>query len=402
MIEVVSPVAIDRRYRWTPRVALQLAVLAAAAYVYAVAELAPIGAMPAIAADLHVSEARVGMLPAAYAFISVVATVPLVRWTSHWSRRRVFVLTLISLTVSQVLSAFAPGLAALAASRVLCALTHGLMWSIIAPIGARLVPPSHTGRATTAVYVGTSAALIVGNPLTTSMSQAWGWRAASLVIAVAAGVITMLARCCLPDLRVDDVAPVRNSSQYRLGDARLVTLCVITLIGVTAHFASYTFVVPIIREVTGADGRGQVLLLAVYGVTGLVSMAALARASDRRPRATVTVTLAVLCVAFVVLTATASGGAVMLGGAAILVWGGCAAALPPLLQAAVIRSCPQHAEHASALYVTAFQIGIVSGSLGGGAMYGGHSVLPVLLMSAVLFAVTLAGVALRYERGTDR
>jgi predicted MFS family arabinose efflux permease len=375
-------------YRWTTRVVVQLAVLATAAYVYAVAELVPIGAMPAIASDLHVSEAHVGMLPAAYAFISVLATVPLVRWTARWPRRRAFVMTLACLTVSQVFSALAPGLGLLAASRVLCALTHGLMWSIIATIGARLVPASHTGRATTALYIGTSAALIVGNPLTTSMSQAWGWRVTTLVIAAAAAVITVLAQCCLPVMAADAARPETDSPGRWFRNARLVVLCGITLVGVTAHFVAYTFVVPIIRDAAGLGDRGQAMVLAAYGVVGLVSMALLAPATDSRPRLAATTTLAVLCLAFWVLVA---GGPVGSGVTAILVWGGCAAVLPPLLQASAIRACPQHAEYASALYVTAFQIGIVSGSLLGGLAYGGHQILPVVATSAVLFAVALVG-----------
>lgn len=388
---VVSPPG----YRWTPRVVVQLLVLAAAAYVYAVAELAPIGAMPAIAADLHVSESWVGMLPAAYAFVSVLSTVPLVRWTAHLPRRQVLVLTLTCLAVSQVLSALAPGLALLAASRVLCALTHGLMWSIIAPIGARLVPLSHTGRATTAVYVGTSAALIVGNPLTTSMSQAWGWRTAIMVIAVAAAAIALLARMCLPELEADEVVAGAGRPSRWYGNTRLATLCVITLIGVTAHFVSYTFVVPIIRDVTGTGARGQAMLLAAYGVVGLVSMAALARASDKWPRLAMTLTLTVLCLSFWLLTVVATGRSAVLGGATILLWGACAAVLPPMLQACVIRACPAHPEYASAVYVTAFQVGIVTGSVGGGFVYDGHSVVAVVASSAVLFAAALAGVLAR-------
>jgi predicted MFS family arabinose efflux permease len=64
---------------WTPRVALSLAVLAAAAFVYVTAEIMPVGALPAIAADLGVSEAMVGTLLASYALVAAVATVPLVR-----------------------------------------------------------------------------------------------------------------------------------------------------------------------------------------------------------------------------------------------------------------------------------------------------------------------------------
>lgn len=404
-LEPAPPAGRAPGYRWTPRVVVQLVVLAAAAYVYAVAELAPIGAMPAIAADLHVSESWVGMLPAAYALVSVLSTVPLVRRTSHWPRRRVLVLTLTCLAVSQVLSALAPGLVLLAASRVLCALTHGLMWSIIAPIGARLVPASHTGRATTAVYVGTSAALIVGNPLTTSMSQAWGWRTAIMVIAVAAAAIALLAQVCLPELESDSAVAGVSRPMRWYGNTRLATLCVITLIGVTAHFASYTYIVPIIRDVAGCGGRGQAVLLAAYGVTGLVSMAVLARASDKWPRLAITLTLTVLCLTFWLLTAVATGGSALLGGGAILLWGACVAVLPPMLQASVIRACPRHPEYASAVYVTAFQIGIVSGSVGGGFLYDGHSVVPVVAISAVLFAAALAGVlgrvgVFRAESGT--
>ncbi|HEX2401788.1 MAG TPA: MFS transporter, partial [Mycobacterium sp.] len=155
---------------WTPRVTVQLAVLAAAAFVYVTAEVVPVGALPAIAADLRVSEALVGTLLASYALVAAVTTVPLVRLTARWPRRTTLLLTLVCLTASQLISALAPNFTVLAGGRVLCALTHGLMWSVIAPIGARLVPATHTGRATTAVYVGTSLALVAGNPMTAAMS----------------------------------------------------------------------------------------------------------------------------------------------------------------------------------------------------------------------------------------
>ena len=113
---------------WTPRVALALGVLAAAAFIYVTAEIMPVGALPAIAGDLDVSEAMVATLLASYALVAAVATVPLVRWTARWPRRRTLLFTLSSLTISQLISALAPTFAVLAGGRVLCALTHGLMW----------------------------------------------------------------------------------------------------------------------------------------------------------------------------------------------------------------------------------------------------------------------------------
>src|SRR6202023_2596877 len=133
---------------WTPRIAVQLAVLAAAAFIYVTAEILPVGALPAIARGLHVSVPMVGTLLAWYALVAALTTVPLVRWTAHWPRRRALLLSLTCLTASQLISALAPNFAVLAAGRVLCGIPHGLLWSVIAPMATRLVPPSHAARAT--------------------------------------------------------------------------------------------------------------------------------------------------------------------------------------------------------------------------------------------------------------
>jgi predicted MFS family arabinose efflux permease len=342
---------------WTARIAVQLAVLAAAAFVYVTAEMVPVGALPDIASDLRVSEAVVGTLLASYALVAAVTTVPSVRLTAHWPRRRTLMLTLVCLTASQLISALAPNFAVLAGGRVLCAITHGLMWSVIAPIGARLVPATHTGRATTAVYVGTTLALVVGNPLTAAMSELWGWRLAVVVVTVAAAAVTLAAWLTLPPmvLSADEVHTVRSHERHHR-NSRLATLSVLTFVGVTGHFISYTFVVVIIRDVVGVHGPQLAWLLAVFGVSGLLSMAAMARPLDRRPKASVVGCLGALAVAFAVLAALAIGKhagitTILVGAAAIMLWGAASTALPPMLQAAAMRSAPNDPDGASSLYV---------------------------------------------------
>src|SRR3981081_4477098 len=173
---------------WTPRIAAQLAVRAARAFFCVAAEILPVGALSAISRDLHVSVVYVGTLLTWYALVAALTTFPLVRWTAHWPRRRALVISLVCLTASQLISALAPNFAVLAAGRVLCALTHGLLWSVIAPMATRLVPPSHAGRATSSIYIGTSLALVVGSPLTAALSLMWGWRLAAVCVTIAAAV----------------------------------------------------------------------------------------------------------------------------------------------------------------------------------------------------------------------
>ena len=285
---------------------MALAVLAAAAFIYVTAEIMPVGALSAIARDLHVSEAMVGTLLASYALVAAVATMPLVRWTATWPRRRTLLWTLACLSVSQLISALAPTFEVLAVGRVLCAVTHGLMWSVIAPIGARLVPPSYAGRATMAVYVGTGLALVVGSPLTAAMSELWGWRPAVGAITVASLVVLVAARLALPVMAMAGAgAGIRPRRGGHHRNRPLLVLCALTLVGVTAHFISYTFIVVIIRDVVGVRGAHQAWLLAAYGVAGLTGMALLARPGDRRPKAAVVGCLAGSSLAFAALATLA-------------------------------------------------------------------------------------------------
>ena len=383
---------------WTPRVAAQLAVLAAAAFTYVTAEILPVGALPAISRDLKVSVVLVGTLLAWYALVAALTTIPLVRWTAHWPRRRALVISLACLTTSQVISALAPTFAVLAAGRVLCAITHGLLWSVIAPIATRLVPPTHAGRATTSIYIGASLALVVGSPLTAALSLMWGWRLAVVCITVVAAVVTVAARVLLPEmvLTEDQLAHVGPRSRHHR-NWRLITVSLLAMIAVTGHFVSYTYIVEIIRNVVGVRGPNLAWVLAVYGVAGLLSVPLVARPLDRRPRGAIILCMAGLTAAFAVLTALAFWGrgaaaTVLIGVGAIVLWGALATAVSPMMQSAAMRNGVDDPDGASGLYVTAFQVGIMAGSLLGGLLYE-RSVAMMLTASAALMGLALIGVA---------
>jgi predicted MFS family arabinose efflux permease len=383
---------------WTPRIAAQLVVLAAAAFTYVTAELLPVGALPAIAHDLHVSLFAVGTLLTWYAFVAALTTFPLVRWTAHLPRRQALMLSLVCLTISQLISALAPNFAVLAAGRVLCAVTHGLLWAVIAPIATRLVPPSHAGRATMSIYVGTSLALVVGSPLTAAMSLMWGWRLAVVCITVAALIVTIAARVMLPEmvLTEDQLLHVGPRSRHHR-NGRLITVSVLAMIAVTGHFVSYTFIVEIIRNVVGVRGPNVAWVLAAYGLAGLLSVPLVARPLDHRPKSAVILCMAGLTAAFVVLTALAFGSrgaaaTALVGTAAIVLWGAMATAVSPMMQSAAMRNGADDPDGASGLYVTAFQVGIMAGSLLGGLLYE-RSVAMMLTASAALMGLALVGIA---------
>jgi len=377
---------------------VQLAVLAAASFIYVTAEILPVGALPAIARGLHVSVPVVGTLLAWYALVAAVTTIPLVRWTAHWPRRRALLLSLACLTVSQLISAVAPNFVVLAGGRVLSAITHGLMLSVLAPIATRLVPASHSGRATTVVYVGISLAVVVGSPATAAMSYLWGWRVAVASVAAVAAAVTVAAWVVLPVLTLSDeqLAGVGAGARHHR-NRPLVIVSLLTMVAVTGHYISYTFIAVIIRDVVGVRGPNLAWLLATYGIAGLLAMPLVARPLDHRPRAAVISCAAALWATFLVLIALAfhgraSAASIVIGIAAIALWGGTANAVSPILQAAAMRAGADDPDGASGLYMAAFQIGIMAGSFAGGLFYE-RSVPAMLAASAVLVGLSAAGMA---------
>jgi predicted MFS family arabinose efflux permease len=93
------------------------------------------------------------------------------------------------------------------------------------------------------------------------------------------------------------------------------------------------------------------------------------------------------------IDARAGLGVLAVGVGAVVLWGAASTALPPMLQSAAMRSAPEDPDAASGLYVAAFQVGIMAGSLLGGVLYDGVGLAAMIAASTALILVALAGVA---------
>jgi predicted MFS family arabinose efflux permease len=375
-----------------------LAVLGASAFCYVTAETIPVGLLPQIARGLSVDEADVGLLLTSYAVVAGLSTIPLTALTMRIPRHVLIAVTVAIFAVSQAAAAFAPTFAVLVLARLICALAHGVFWSVIGPVAARLAPPGHAGRATALVFGGNSLAIVLGVPLGTALGQWLGWRVAIGALAVGGALSVLALLRVLPklpplphDLNTRPGAQLRASITI-VRDRRVALLCAVTAILVIGHFAAYTYIAPLVRRDAGLQGFGLSALLLGYGATGLLANFLVGRHVDRRPGPLLTGLLAVLT-GSVALLAPVLGTVPTV--VATLLWGGAFTAIPVCLAATVLRVAPRARDAASALYVVAFQIGI-----GGGAFIGERFVrgdhlggLPVLAAALALVACLLVASA---------
>lgn len=364
-----------------------LAVLASAAFVYVTAETLPVGLLPQLSAGLHVRPGTAGLLVTAYAAVAGLTAIPLTASLEHRPRRQVVIGSVILLAFSQFAIAVAPNYAVVLGARVVCALGHGVFWSMLAPVAARLVPPGRAGRATAVVFTGNSLALVLGVPLGTALGHVIGWRAAMAAVGAAAVLSAVALYRALPDLPAGASA---GNLRARIGtvpaalrSAPLLAVCVVTVLVVTGHFTAYTYITELVRRDAGFTGLALSAVLFGYGAAGIGGIWLAGRITDRRPRRATAACAMGVAVALAGLATVAHGSAVGTV-TAVIIWGAAFTALPVGLQTGVLRTAPRSVDTASALLVVAFQIGI-----GGGALAGS------LLVDAGLLAVLpIAGAAL--------
>ena len=371
-----------------------LTVLGASAFFYVTAETIPVGLLPQIAHGLKVDEADVGLLLTSYAVVAALSTIPLTALTMRVPRHVLIAVTVAIFAVSQAAAALAPTFAILALARLVCALAHGVFWSVIGPAAARLAPPGRAGKATALVFLGNSLAIVLGVPLGTALGQWLGWRVAIGALAAGGALCVILLLRVLPKLPpLPHDLNTRTGAQLRASVAIIrnrpvALLCAVTAILVIGHFAAYTYLALLVRRDGGVQGFGLSALLLGYGAAGLLGNLVAGRHVDRRPGPLLAILIALVVVAVALLGPVLG---VVPTWICALLWGGAFTAIPVCLAATGLRVAPRAQDAASAVYVVAFQIGI-----GGGALVGERFVragqlgaLPVLAAALALIAGVL-------------
>lgn len=385
---------------WDRQLRGRLAVLGLALFVYLTAEMFPVGALPEVAAGLDVRESTAGLLLSGYAVAAGLSAIPVVVWLSARDRRTMLMSAMVLLAASQVALALAPTFEGAMLTRVVAAAAHGYVWAVVPVAAASLAPDGAKGRATAAVFVGSSAGLVVGSPVSAALSQAVGWRAAAAVLALLAGVVAGLICTVLPPLsgRPSGAADSRSGTQT-LPWGPVGIICAVTAIAATAHYVSYTFLALLVEPI-GINGHRYAWLLAAYGVAGLVGVRLVGRYIDRFNRATGLILFAVFAVSLAALGPVLMGGAAVAAVVLVLLWAASFSAAPAVLQDAVLRVAPERGDTASAVYVVAFQVGIATGSASGAAALGSLSGAELPILSAALAVVALAIVGHGFRRRT--
>lgn len=358
---------------------IALFALTLSAFAIGTTEFVIVGLVPTIAQDLGVTLPSAGLLVSLYALGVAIGAPVLTALTGRWNRKWVLLSLMSLFIVGNVLAWMAPNYASLMTARILTGLAHGVFFSIGSTIAISLVPKEKEASAIAIMFTGLTVALVTGVPLGTFIGQTFGWRVTFLTVA-ALGTIALVGSALLVPKNLKQPAPATLRQQLEvMTHPRLLLVYAMTAVGYGGTFTAFTYLIPILEDVTGFASGMVSLLLLVYGISVAAGNIWGGKLADRLgPTSALYIIFGGLAAILFVFSFTAYHpiAAVI----TLLVWGAFAFGNVPGLQVYVVQLAERYTPHsvdvASGLNIAAFNIGIA-----GGAWLGGHVVEDMGLMN---------------------
>jgi DHA1 family inner membrane transport protein len=353
---------------------IALFALAIASFGIGTTEFVIMGLLPEVAADLGVSIPSAGLLITGYAIGVVVGGPIIVVATSRLPRK----LTLVGLAALFVLG------------NLFCAIAPN--YGISAVVAGTLVPRNQRARAMALVFAGLTLANILGVPGGTALGQIAGWRSTFWAV-VAIGLVSVAAIIAwVPSDRGAAAPPslVREFAVFRRLQVWLAMA--ISVLAAGATFACFTYIAPILQEVTGMAPHQVTWVLLLFGVGITIGNLIGGRLADWKLMPTIIGALAVMIL--VLAQFSWSSHSVIGACISVFVWGCVMFILIAPLQMRVIECAGDAPNLASTLNQGAFNMGNAGGAwIGGLAItYGAaYDMLPIVgaALSALALAVAL-------------
>jgi len=382
---------------------LALWALTLSAFAIGTTEFVIVGLIPTIANSLHVSVPSAGLLVSLYALGVAIGAPLLTALTGHIKRKHLLLGLMALFTVGNLVAWMAPGYEALIAARVLTGLAHGVFFSIGSTIATSLVSKEKAASAIALMFTGLTVALVTGVPLGTFIGQTFGWQSTFLAVSVL-GIVAFIGSWILVPDDIPNRKPASLLTQLSvLKKPRLLLVYAMTALGYGGSFIAFTYLAPILQEISGFSASSVSLVMLLYGVSVAGGNIWGGKLADKKgPIGALQIVFLLLALVLFALTYTATNTWLAL--ATVLVWGAVAFGNVPGLQVYVVQraeqDAPQAVDVASGLNIAAFNIGIAGGAWGGGLIveHLGLMATPWIGAIVVLSAFALTTLAGRLDR----
>ncbi|MFE0175558.1 Cmx/CmrA family chloramphenicol efflux MFS transporter [Streptomyces sp. NPDC059002] len=381
-----------------------LYLLGLAVFAQGTSEFMLSGLVSDIARDLDVSIPAAGHLTSAFAVGMVVGAPLMAVLSRRFSRRSALLVFLLTFLLVHVIGALTTSFPVLLATRVVGALANAGFLAVALVTATSMVGPDAKGRATSALLGGVTIACVAGVPAGALLGEVWGWRSAFWAVAlISVPAVFAIARAVPPGAPAAGgtaaAGPGVRGELRALREPRLLVTLLLGALVNGATFCSFTYLAPLVTNVTDLGSGWVPVMLALFGVGSFLGVGAAGRVADVRPMPLLVFGSLTLLGGWVLFAATAAHPVATV--VLVLVQGALSFGVGSTLISQVLYAASGAPNLAGGFATAAFNVGAALGPWCGGlAISAGLGYRAPLWVSALLVALALAvgGAALGLRR----
>ncbi len=379
---------------------LPLLALFLAAFAFGTAEFVIAGVLPDVALGLGVSIPVAGYLVSAYAVGIAVGGPILAVLTKKLNRKLLVVLLGLGFTLGQALCALAPDFELLLAARIFVSVLHGAYFGIAFIIARSIVPADRRGFAMAVILAGLTVSNVLGVPGGTAIGNALGWRATFWAVGLLGLIASLVIAIVLPSNAGAEASKGSFRREFQaLGRQQIYLGFVIAILVMVGQYSLFTYITPLLLEVTGLPTGTVPVLLLLYGVGATAGVFIGGRLADWRLMPSLISILVLQAILFACLYVATPNAAAM--SVLVVLWGGAVFAFGSPLQSRMLAWAGDAANLTAALIPAGFNIGIAVGAILGASLLDaglGYRSLPLIGIIASILAVAIATISAFLER----
>lgn len=370
-------------------------------------ELQVLGMTQQLTYDLSISVAKVGYLVSGFAAAMAIGG-PVLTLMFNRLPPKTFVIRLYCVFVlGELLGALTHQYWLLMLSRLITGAVAGAFFGVAISMCQQLTDKSRQLDAVALVLSGIMLGTIIGLPMAKVMSEAFAWSVSFYLLALLALLCALLTAIRLPNIRPESSLAL-SAELLALKSAKLGWLYATSFFVISAAYAPFSYIVPMLSEHALLSQNAITLLLLAYGFAMLVGNQIVAKLAVHHAKMVILVGLVLVGAALSVFYLL--GHNPFIAGAATLVIGLCGVSLNPALVARIMQLPQGQRTFTHTVHSSVITLGIMFGSFIAalGLDFGFSLISPLLVglgfafiaMLIVLFTPPLLATSTLSTKGT--
>ncbi|MFE0624835.1 MFS transporter [Priestia aryabhattai] len=381
---------------------LKIYMLAFISFLAGTVEFVISGILDKVADSANVSVSTAGQLITIFSISFAFGSPIIMMAAAKMDRRKLLMLSLLTLALGSVLTATLSGFTFLIISRVILALGTGVFLTTAMTVAPKLAAPNRQAGAIATVLAGTSSALILGVPIGRVVASAYDWK----VIFWGIGFLSLLGIFAIaktiPATNADTPVPLRQQLAF-LKRPNIAMAFGITFFVFAGYSVLNTFLTPFLSNMLGMSERGISITFFALGIVSLIGSKIGGFFTDRfgsKPTLISSVIAQIISLVLLSIILSSTSGSVVIEVILLMLWATSAWIFATTQNFNLTSLAPEASGIMLSLNTSFIHIGIAVGAAVGGIVVGSLSMLATSWIGAVsaVIAMLIAAISFRITR----